>query len=176
MGERGERGDGRGVERSVRAEGRVRRGEDALGAPFAMFDFAPVGAVTAVAGLLFVALVGWRLIPQREDAVLEASEIADYIAELTVPEGSDLIGKRLIELEDTAIFVFCESNSPARQFWRLQGPCQGPLSRPAWRLGGGGSTSYLATVRTSAQVLYRLACLCVIYVPEQRDYIFKLQL
>lgn len=76
--------------------------EDALGAPFAMFDFAPVGAVTAVAGLLFVALVGWRLIPQREDTVLEASEIADYIAELTVPEGSDLIGKRLIELEETA--------------------------------------------------------------------------
>ncbi|MEQ8898109.1 MAG: SLC13 family permease [Roseovarius sp.] len=76
--------------------------EDALGAPFAMFDFAPVGAVTALAGLLFVALVGWRLIPQREDAVLEASEISDYIAELTIPEGSDLIGNRLIELEDAA--------------------------------------------------------------------------
>lgn len=76
--------------------------EDSLGEPFAMFDFAPVGAVTAAAGLLFVALVGWRLIPQREDTVLEASEIADYIAELTVPEGSDLIGKRLIELEEAA--------------------------------------------------------------------------
>uniref|UniRef100_UPI003B516CDB SLC13 family permease n=1 Tax=Roseovarius indicus TaxID=540747 RepID=UPI003B516CDB len=76
--------------------------EESLGEPFAMFDFAPVGAVTAAAGLLFVALVGWRLIPQREDTVLEASEIADYIAELTIPEGSDLIGKRLIELEETA--------------------------------------------------------------------------
>jgi len=76
--------------------------EDALGAPFAMFDFAPVGAVTAVAGLLFVALIGWRLIPQRDDAVLQASEIADYIAELTIPEGSDHIGKRLIELEEAA--------------------------------------------------------------------------
>jgi di/tricarboxylate transporter len=38
--------------------------EDTLGAPFAMFDFAPVGAVAAIAGLAFVALIGWRLIPQ----------------------------------------------------------------------------------------------------------------
>ncbi len=76
--------------------------EDSLGAPFQMFDFAPVGATAALAGLVFVALVGWRLIPQREDAVLEPSEIADYIAELTIPEDSDHIGKRLIELEDAA--------------------------------------------------------------------------
>ncbi|WP_397542324.1 SLC13 family permease [Roseovarius salis] len=76
--------------------------EESLGASFAMFDFAPVGAVTALAGLGFITLVGWRLIPQREDAVLEPSEIADYIAELTVPEDSDHIGKRLIELEEAA--------------------------------------------------------------------------
>jgi len=76
--------------------------EDALGAPFAMFDFAPVGAVTALAGLVFVALIGWRLIPQREDTVLKPSELAEYIAELTVPEESEHIGKRLIELEEAA--------------------------------------------------------------------------
>jgi di/tricarboxylate transporter len=40
--------------------------EDALGEPFAMFDFAPVGLVAPVAGLLFVALIGWRLIPNRD--------------------------------------------------------------------------------------------------------------
>ncbi|WP_111731966.1 SLC13 family permease [Roseovarius amoyensis] len=76
--------------------------EDALGAPFKMFDFAPVGALTALAGLVFVALIGWRLIPQREDSVLRASDITDYIAELTVPEDSDHIGKRLIELQEAA--------------------------------------------------------------------------
>lgn len=75
---------------------------DSLGQPFAMFDFAPVGAVTALAGLAFITLVGWRLIPQRQDTVLEPSEISDYVAELTVPDGSDQIGKRLIELEDAA--------------------------------------------------------------------------
>ncbi len=41
--------------------------EESLGAPFKMFDFAPVGGVAAIAGLAFVALVGWRLIPTRED-------------------------------------------------------------------------------------------------------------
>ncbi len=79
--------------------------EDKLGAPFAMFDFAPVGGVTAMAGLVFVALVGWRLLPRH---VSEAStrggngDVADFIAELTVPEGSKQIGRRLHELYDVA--------------------------------------------------------------------------
>ncbi|MBT8155571.1 SLC13 family permease [Epibacterium ulvae] len=69
--------------------------EEQLGEPFRMFDFAPVGGIAAVVGLLFVASVGWRLIPQRDDGAGEATHIAPYIAELTVPEGSELIGKRL---------------------------------------------------------------------------------
>nr|WP_309503989.1 SLC13 family permease [uncultured Roseovarius sp.] len=76
--------------------------EEELGAPFRMFDFAPVGGVAAIAGLAFVALIGWRLIPQREGDVLVASDFGSYIAELTVPDGSDQIGKRLAELEETA--------------------------------------------------------------------------
>ena len=77
--------------------------EDSLGAPFRMFDFAPVGGVAALAGLAFVALIGWRLIPQREGAGTDAmAEYAQYIAELTVPEGSKLIGKRLRELDEAA--------------------------------------------------------------------------
>lgn len=72
--------------------------EDSLGAPFAMFDFAPVGLVAAVAGLAFVALVGWRLIPQGGGANANSdpmAEYAQYIAELSVPEKSKLIGERL---------------------------------------------------------------------------------
>ena len=59
--------------------------EESLGAPFRMFDFAPVGAVAAIAGLAFVALIGWRLIPNREDATLVAADIAQYTAELPFP-------------------------------------------------------------------------------------------
>ncbi len=77
------------------------RGE-AIGEPFAMFDFAPVGGITALVGLLFVALFGWRLIPNRADALKEAEDFSAYIAELTVPEGSKQIGKRVAELDDVA--------------------------------------------------------------------------
>jgi len=78
--------------------------EDSLGESFAMFDFAPVGLVAAISGLLFVALIGWRLIPQPKgtDASDPMADIAQYIAELTVPEGSKLIGQRLSELYETA--------------------------------------------------------------------------
>ena len=64
--------------------------EETVGTPFRMFDFAPVGGVAALAGMAFVALIGWRLIPQREGAAKPGAgleQFADYIAELTVPEG-----------------------------------------------------------------------------------------
>lgn len=76
--------------------------EESLGAPFKMFDFAPVGGIAAIAGLAFVALVGWRLVPPREDEKSVSDDLAQYIAELTVPEGSKHIGKRLAELENDA--------------------------------------------------------------------------
>ncbi len=78
--------------------------EDTLGAPFAMFDFAPVGGVAAVAGLAFVALIGWRLIPARDSGVGQdrAAELAPYIAELRIPAGSKLIGQRLRDLDGPA--------------------------------------------------------------------------
>ncbi|WP_300062163.1 SLC13 family permease [uncultured Roseobacter sp.] len=76
--------------------------EDALGAPFAMFDFAPVGGAAALAGLAFVALIGWRLIPQGETSSTNDADLSQYIAELTVPEGNKQIGKRVAELSDAA--------------------------------------------------------------------------
>ncbi|MGP1358229.1 SLC13 family permease [Roseicyclus sp.] len=78
--------------------------EDALGAPFAMFDFAPVGGIAAVAGLLFVAFAGWRLIPVRDSGVGgdRMEELKPYIAELRIPEGADFAGQRLHALEEEA--------------------------------------------------------------------------
>ncbi len=76
--------------------------QESLGEPFGMFDFAPVGGIAAIAGLAFVALVGWRLIPARADATLDSEDLSQYIAELTVPEGNKQIGKRLGELQETA--------------------------------------------------------------------------
>jgi di/tricarboxylate transporter len=76
--------------------------EESLGAPFKMFDFAPVGGIAAITGMAFVALVGWRLIPARDENGSTSDDLAEYIAELTVPESSKHIGKRLSELEAEA--------------------------------------------------------------------------
>ncbi len=79
---------------SIRAE--------ALGAPYNMFDFAPVGGLAAIAGLAFVALIGWRLIPDRGVPTESSEALAQYIAELTVPAESAQIGKRVAELDEAA--------------------------------------------------------------------------
>ena len=78
--------------------------EQELGEPFKMFDFAPVGGVAALAGLLFVSLVGWRLITQRDAKTKSEGfgDIGQFIAELTVPEGSKYIDQRLQSLYETA--------------------------------------------------------------------------
>ena len=79
--------------------------EGALGAPYEMFDFAPVGIVVAVAGVLFVALIGWKLIPierSKHDTSRELEDLEGYIAEANVPESSSAIGKTLGELEPLA--------------------------------------------------------------------------
>jgi di/tricarboxylate transporter len=69
-----------------------------------MFDYAPVGGVTALAGLCFVALLGWRLVPQRDrrGAAAELFDIEPYLAELIVPEDSALDGKKVAELHELA--------------------------------------------------------------------------
>ncbi len=78
---------------------------DALGEPFSMFDFTPVGAVCAVTGLIFVMLIGWRLIPAargKHDSARELFELEAYIAELRVTEDSPAIGRRVGELDEVA--------------------------------------------------------------------------
>jgi len=77
--------------------------EQELGSPFLMFDFAPVGLVCALAGLFFVAIIGWRMMPTGNLTNKENGsyfELADYVAEMTVPEKSTLIGQRIRDLDE----------------------------------------------------------------------------
>ena len=78
---------------------------DALGESFSMFDFAPVGLACAAVGVAYVALIGWRLLPEGRkaaDAGKELFDLADYIAEVRVPEGSVVVGKRVRDLDELA--------------------------------------------------------------------------
>jgi di/tricarboxylate transporter len=73
------------------------------GEPFGMFDFTPVGLVTAFVGIVFVAIVGWRLIPLRDPKGVGGSDlfdIAGYTTELMVPKDSPHIGKTLSEIDE----------------------------------------------------------------------------
>ncbi len=76
---------------------------EAAGGSFAMFDFAPVGLTVAAVGIAFVALFGWRLLPERLAAQPRAGErplveIEGYITEARVPAKSPFIGRRLLDL------------------------------------------------------------------------------
>lgn len=66
---------------------------------FRMFDFTPVGAAVTVAGVLFVGLIGWRLVPARKHAGAEGFDTAAYLTEARVPEDSAAVGMRLAEIE-----------------------------------------------------------------------------
>jgi di/tricarboxylate transporter len=72
----------------------------ALGEGFHLFDITPIGLCLVVAGLAFVALLGWRLIPARSAPVAgELFGMATYVTEAKVKEGSKSIGKAFTELE-----------------------------------------------------------------------------
>lgn len=76
--------------------------EQRLGTPYGMFDFTPVGAAVAVAGVVFVALAGWRLVPVRRDKQGDVDP-SSFLAELLVPPDSKVEGKLGVELEDAAV-------------------------------------------------------------------------
>jgi di/tricarboxylate transporter len=66
-------------------------------APFGMFAFLPVGAAVTVAGVLFIALLGWRLVPRRQEQEGNGDlfEISAYLTEVRVPEGCKYAGRTL---------------------------------------------------------------------------------
>jgi len=66
---------------------------------FGMFDFTPVGLSVAVAGILFVAALGWRLVPAKLGGTDGGFEIGSYMTEARVPEKSKAAGMTLRELE-----------------------------------------------------------------------------
>ena len=77
--------------------------EDRLGAPFSMFDFAPVGLGITVVGILYIVFIGRRLIPAerlKHDVGRELEELEGYVAEVRVAESSHMIGKLLRELDE----------------------------------------------------------------------------
>ncbi len=69
--------------------------EDFAPSSFGLFDFTPVGGIIALIGVLFVALIGWRLIPksiQKSPKTQSLFSMDEYVTEIYVPKDSKLIG------------------------------------------------------------------------------------
>ncbi|MEX2442758.1 MAG: SLC13 family permease [Alkalispirochaeta sp.] len=61
---------------------------------FGFFELAKVGVPVALAGYLYLSLIGQRLLPRRDDALTDLDEHPrEYFVEMTVPEDSPLIGR-----------------------------------------------------------------------------------
>ena len=79
--------------------------ERTLRAPYNLFDFAPVGIVLTITGILFISLVGWRFLPKsgsRTDARTELQDMVGFVSEAKIPKESKFIGTSLAELSQLA--------------------------------------------------------------------------
>lgn len=77
--------------------------ESVLDTPYSMFDFAPVGLIVALSGVIFIALFGWRLMPNPEGSnKLNArpEEVRQYVSNVVIAEDSNFIGQYLSHLDD----------------------------------------------------------------------------
>ena len=93
--------------------------ENNAGEAFSMFDFTRVGLVTALAGIAFLVLIGWRLLPRtrtsNEGVTNVHHQFARYITELRLPAGSALINQTVGDLEK-----FCENEISVTAIFRNQ--------------------------------------------------------
>ena len=67
--------------------------------PLGMFEMTPVGLVIVAAGLIYMATIGYWMIPERpiEESISSETGIQNYLTELLVDADSPLCGKTLTE-------------------------------------------------------------------------------
>ena len=92
------------------------------GGPFAMFDFSPVGVAVALAGVLFITLLGWRLVPRREVGNAASFDTGHYLTEARVKEGGKAQGKTLREIEQLLDEADAQVVAMVRNKLRLTAP------------------------------------------------------
>ncbi|MBU0900959.1 MAG: SLC13 family permease [Gammaproteobacteria bacterium] len=90
--------------------------------PFAMFDFSPVGVAVALTGVLFITLIGWRLVPRREVVGVASFDTGTYITEARVKEGAKADGKSLREVEQLLEEADAQVVGMVRNKLRLSAP------------------------------------------------------
>lgn len=92
------------------------------GGAFAMFDFSPVGVAVALTGVLFISLLGWRLVPRREVGNAASFDTGHYLTEARVKEGGKAQGKTLREIEQLLDEADAQVVAMVRNKLRLTAP------------------------------------------------------
>jgi di/tricarboxylate transporter len=96
---------------------------------FAMFDFTPVGAAVAGAGLVFAVLVGWRLVPARQAAGAATFDTGTYFTEVRITPEAKAVGKMLGEVERTMEQADAQVVGIVRNNFRISAPHPASLLR-----------------------------------------------
>jgi len=89
---------------------------------FSMFDFSPVGIAVAAIAILFVALIGWRLVPARKQADSGSFESGAYLSEVRVIKDSAVVNKSLREAEQLLDDTDAQIIALVRRGVRLSAP------------------------------------------------------
>ncbi len=74
---------------------------DAGLAPFHIFEITPVGVPVAIAGLIYLAILGPRLLPDRDSmaTLLSDRSKAKFFTEAVIPPESNLIGREVLSVQ-----------------------------------------------------------------------------
>ncbi|TQE98212.1 MAG: SLC13 family permease, partial [Spiribacter salinus] len=87
---------------------------------FGMFDFAPVGVAVALVGVVFIAVVGWRLVPVRKSISGKEFGTGTYMTEVRIPQDSKAEGLTLRgferEIEDSEAQIVGMVRNEVRMF------------------------------------------------------------
>jgi di/tricarboxylate transporter len=89
---------------------------------FAMFDFSPVGVSVAVGGILFIALIGWRMVPVRRSAEAASFDTGSYLSEVRIEAGSKAEKMSLIEAEKLLVEADAQIVGLVRNNFRISAP------------------------------------------------------
>ena len=96
---------------------------EATGQRFLLFDFAPTGLALSAAGIAYLLLIGWRLLPAaaQPEGRPSAFEVRDYVTEARILPSSPLIGAAVADYEARReVRVLGVVRAGRRLFGRLQ--------------------------------------------------------
>ncbi|TVO59045.1 SLC13 family permease [Denitromonas halophila] len=89
---------------------------------FGMFDFTPVGLAVALGGIVFLAVLGWRIVPHRETKGAAGFDTGNYLTEAWVTGDGKAVGKHLHEIERALEAADAQVVGMVRNAFRVSAP------------------------------------------------------